>query len=214
MLTSIANKLVKFPLKRLEPSRNRTETAAAVLVILHGHTDDPQVVLTQRALHLNSHSGEVAFPGGMWDKSDSDLLQTALREAYEEIGLEAHSVEPVATLPAGSPKRRDIHVTPYVAIAKERLNLIPDPSEIAAIFDVPLRLFMDITQYQYFDMKIDNSDSGAVIRFPFIQYESYKIWGFTLKVITDMLNDTLGAEIHLNYPTFEKIDELRKREKL
>jgi hypothetical protein len=79
---------------------------------------------------------------------------------------------------------------------------------------VPLRLFMDITQYQYFDMKIDNSDSGAVIRFPFIQYESYKIWGFTLKVITDMLNDTLGAEIHLDYPTFEKIDELRKREKL
>jgi len=213
MLTSIANKLVKFPLKRLKPRPDQSGTTAAVLVILHGDIDNPQVVLTQRALHLKSHGGEVAFPGGMWDKSDSDLLQTALREAYEEVGLEAHSVEPVATLPIASPKRRDVHVTPYVAIAKERLNLISDPSEIAAIFDAPLRLFMDITQYHYFDMKIESSDSGAVIRFPFIQYESYRIWGFTLKVITDMLNDTLGAEIALDYPTFEQVDELRKREK-
>ena len=213
MLTSIANKLVKFPLKRLEPRPNKTKTTAAVLVILHGDIDNPKVVLTQRALHLNSHSGEVAFPGGMWDKADSDLLQTALREAYEEVGLEADSVQPVATLPSASPKRRDVHVTPYVAIARESLNLTPDPSEIAAIFDAPLRLFMDITQYQYFEMKVDNADDGSVIRFPFIQYESYKIWGFTLKVITDMLNDTLGAGIELDYPTFEKVDELRKREK-
>jgi|TARA_B100000795_G_scaffold130740_1_gene97560 8-oxo-dGTP pyrophosphatase MutT (NUDIX family) len=213
MLTSIANKLVKFPLKRLEPRPNKAKTTAAVLVILHGDINNPQVVLTQRALHLNSHSGEVAFPGGMWDKTDSDLLQTALREAYEEVGLDCNSVEPVATLPTASPKRRDVHVTPYVVIAKGKLTLTPEPGEIAAIFDVPLRLFMDITQYQYFDMKIDNSDGGAVIRFPFIQYESYKIWGFTLKVITDMLNDTLGASIDLDYPTFEKVDELRKREK-
>jgi hypothetical protein len=72
---------------------------------------------------------------------------------------------------------------------------------------------MDITQYQYFDMKIDNSESGAVIRFPFIEYKSYRIWGFTLKVITDMLNDTLEAGIDLDYPTFKKVDELRKRGK-
>ena len=88
MLTSIANKLVKFPLKRLEPRPNKAKTTAAVLVILHGDINNPQVVLTQRALHLNSHSGEVAFPGGMWDKTDSDLLQTALREAYDAGRLE------------------------------------------------------------------------------------------------------------------------------
>lgn len=213
MLTSIANKLVKFPLKRLEPSSSKAKTTAAVLVILHGDIDNPQLVLTQRALHLNSHSGEVAFPGGMWDKADSNLLQTALREAYEEIGLDPDSVEPVATLPTASPKRRDVHVTPYVVIAKGKLALTPEPDEIAAIFDAPLKLFMDITQYQYFDMKIDNSESGAVIRFPFIEYKSYRIWGFTLKVITDMLNDTLEAGIDLDYPTFKKVDELRKRGK-
>ena len=213
MLTSIANKLVKFPLKRLEPRPNKAKTTAAVLVILHGDINNPQVVLTQRALHLNSHSGEVAFPGGMWDKTDSDLLQTALREAYEEIGLDCNSVEPVAPLPTASPKRRDVHVTPYVVIAKGKLTLTPEPGEIAAIFDAPLKLFVDTAQYQHFDMKINNSESGPVIRVPFIEYKNFRIWGFTLKVITDMLNDTLDAGIDLDYPTFEKIDELRKREK-
>jgi 8-oxo-dGTP pyrophosphatase MutT (NUDIX family) len=87
MLETIKKRLKNFPLERLQPSPQERGSTAAVLVALHGDSSDPQVILTQRAFHLNNHAGEVAFPGGMWDETDTDLLQTALREAHEEIGL-------------------------------------------------------------------------------------------------------------------------------
>ena len=85
MLETIKNQLKKFPLNPAQPSRQDSGSLAAVMVLLHGDQDNPQVVLTQRAMHLNNHAGEVAFPGGMWDRTDRDLLHTALRETEEEI---------------------------------------------------------------------------------------------------------------------------------
>jgi len=210
MLTMIANHLHKFPLKRPKPDPKNTHIAAAVLVVLHGQDDDPQVILTQRAFHLKSHAGEVAFPGGMWDQIDEDLMQTALREAQEEIGLAADSVTLLATMPISSPRRRDISVTPFVAVANSMLELNPDDGEIEAIFNAPLKAFMHLDHYEYFDMQLDAEYGGGVIRFPFLMYKNYKIWGFTLNVITDLLNATLGAGIDLEYPTHEKLEKLTK----
>ena len=67
MLETIKKRLKNFPLERLQPSPQERGSTAAVLVALHGDSSDPQVILTQRAFHLNNHAGEVAFPGGMWD---------------------------------------------------------------------------------------------------------------------------------------------------
>jgi len=116
-------------------------------------------------------------------------------------------VQPIATLPVASPKRRSLKVTPFVGLVDGPLNLIADPSEIGALFDAPLRLFMNIENYDYFDMQTEH---GA-LSFPFLPYNGYKIWGFTLKVLTDMLNATLEADILLNYPSDERIEELRQR---
>ena len=114
MLETIKNQLKKFPLDQSQPGPQGSGATAAVLLLLHGDPADPQIVLTQRAMHLNNHAGEVAFPGGMWDATDQNLLHTALRETYEEIGLSPHLVEPIAMLPAASPKRRNLCVTPFV----------------------------------------------------------------------------------------------------
>ncbi|MFB0996257.1 MAG: CoA pyrophosphatase [Porticoccaceae bacterium] len=202
MLTTIANHLTQFPLKKRQPHANKAQTTAAVLIILHGEDSDPQVVLTQRAFHLKSHAGEVAFPGGMWDPGDEDLLQTALREANEEIGLNPNLVKPIATLPSASPKRREVSVTPFVALGANDLGLTEDASETAAIFNAPLKIFMDLNQYSYFELNVDAENGGGVIRLPYITYNKYKIWGFTLKVITDLLNSTLDAGIELKYPQY------------
>ena len=210
MLETIKKRLKSFPLERLQPSPQERGSTAAVLVALHGDSSDPQVILTQRAFHLNNHAGEVAFPGGMWDETDTDLLQTALREAHEEIGLLPSLVEPIATLPVAVPKRRSLKVTPFVGLVDGPLNLVAEPGEIGALFDAPLQLFMDINNYDYFEMKTEH---GA-LSFPFLPYKDYKIWGFTLKVLTDMLNTTLEANIHLNYPSHERIEQLRQSEQL
>ena len=210
MLETIKNRLKNFPLERLQPSPQERGSTAAVLVALHGDNSDPQVILTQRAFHLNNHAGEVAFPGGMWDETDTDLLQTALREAHEEIGLLPSLVEPIATLPVAIPKRRSLKVTPFVGLVNGPLDLVADPGEIGALFDAPLRLFMNVDNYDYFEME---TEYGA-LSFPFLPYNGYKIWGFTLKVLTDMLNTTLEANINLEYPSYERIEELRQSEQL
>jgi 8-oxo-dGTP pyrophosphatase MutT (NUDIX family) len=173
-------------------------------VLLHGDEKNPQVLLTQRALHLKTHAGEVAFPGGMWESIDTDLLQTALREANEEVGLKVENVKPIATLPSASPRRRDITVTPYVALASGPLEVNTDSDEISTIFDVPLTFFLQHDEYKYFDMEISSEQGIREIRFPYINYKDFKIWGFTLKVLTDMLNDTVDAEIELDYPFHSK----------
>ena len=200
MLTTIANRLIQFPLKKRQPHANKAQNTAAVLVILHGEDSDRKIVLTQRDFHLKSHAGEVAFPGGMWDNGDENLLQTALREANEEVGLNPSSVIPVATLPSASPKRTEVSVTPFVAIGSGDLELAADASETAAIFNAPLKIFMDIDQYKYFEFHTEVENGDGVIRLPYLTYKDYKIWGFTLKVITDLLNSTLDAGIELKYP--------------
>ena len=207
MLRTIIEKLKKFPLDHCQPSPQDHGSTAAVMLLLHGAPDNPQVLLTQRAEHLNNHAGEVAFPGGMWDITDSDLLQTALRETHEEIGLSAGSIEPIAMLPSTSPRVRSIKVTPFVGLVRDSFVLRPEPSEIAAIFDVPLSIFTDVNQYQYFEIK----NQFEALSFPFVQYQDYKIWGLTLNVVVGLLNSTLNSAIVLDYPNDELIDKLTTR---
>ena len=207
MLETIKHRLKNFPLECCQPGLQDRNASAAVLVALHGENSNPNVILTQRAFHLNNHAGEVAFPGGMWESTDSDLLHTALREAHEEIGLAPSLVQPIATLPVATPRRRDLNVTPFVGLVDMPVQLNADPDEIGALFDAPLRMFMDLDRYEYFEM--DTGYGG--LRFPFLPYNGYKIWGFTLKVLTDMLNATVDADIHLEYPSDQRIAELRRR---
>ena len=210
MLETIVKNLEKFPLCRVQPQTDQHRFTAAVLVALIDSGAVPEVILTQRAQHLKSHAGEVAFPGGMWDLEDADLMQTALREAEEEISLDPGLLKMIATLPSASPRRRNLRVTPYVGLLDNLPALVGDPLEIGSIFTVPVNYFLDIDRYHYIDLPFQ----GRLIRFPCLNYRDgqgreYQIWGFTLRVITDMLNETLDAGLELVYPSHQEIQLLR-----
>jgi 8-oxo-dGTP pyrophosphatase MutT (NUDIX family) len=209
MLDIIKHQLQNFPLEPKYPDPREGRSSAAVMLILHGNPSDPQLVLTQRAAHLSSHAGEVAYPGGMWEQGDTDLLATAMRETEEEIGLPADRLTPIAMLPSGSPRTGNVTVFPFVGLTDDPLKLTPQPSEIAAIFDLPISLLTDIERYQYFEI-----DTGADrVELPYFPYKNYRIWGFTLHILVEMLNKTLSADIRLRYPDSAKINRLRQREK-
>jgi hypothetical protein len=89
-------------------------------------------------------------------------------------------------------------------LASGPLEVNTDSDEISTIFDVPLTFFLQHDEYKYFDMEISSEQGIREIRFPYINYKDFKIWGFTLKVLTDMLNDTVDAEIELDYPFHSK----------
>ena len=178
------------------------DSKAAVLLLLHGDPNDPLIILTRRASHLKSHAGEVAFPGGMKESHDRDLQATALRETEEEIGLPSSAVNFLGRLPADSPRTNNIRVAPFIGWVDSPYRLNPNPSEIEAVFHLPLSLLLDIKHYQYFCL-----EEGR-IKLPCVMYEDYKIWGFTLKVMVDMLNTLLHANIKLRYPSWDEFNKL------
>lgn len=120
---------------------NRQPTQAAVLVPLVMR-DELMVLLTQRTAHLSTHSGQIAFPGGKTDKTDADAAATALREAQEEVGLHAHHVQVLGTLPIYVTGTAFI-VTPVVALVEPDHLLTLNAGEVAEAFEVPLAYLMN-----------------------------------------------------------------------
>ncbi len=162
---------------------------AGVLVAITNETD-PQLVLTQRARHLSSHSGEVAFAGGKRDETDPDIVYTALREAHEEINLPSSHVNVVGELDQVVSLFGYL-VTPIVGIVPAETEFVANQDELDAIFKVPLRYFLENEPDDY--MK-----RGKIL-IPSYHYEGFRIWGLTAMMITEMMNNHLNANITIRF---------------
>lgn len=123
---------------------------ASVLVPLFQVDGEWRVLLTVRSKHLRSHSGLVAFPGGKQDSVDMDAIETALREADEEVGLDPGSVEIVSVLNT-SYVRPNILVTVVVGIIPSDFKPAINEKEVHKVFSLPLRRFLqdDFTTQQF-----------------------------------------------------------------
>lgn len=133
---------VWYPELVMEPKfAHRAATPAAVLIPIVVR-QRLTVLLTQRTAHLSSHSGQIAFPGGKRDTGDENLLVTALREAREEVGLQAKHVQILGTLPVYSTGSGFL-ITPVVALLDGGFSVVRNPEEVDEIFEVPLDFLMD-----------------------------------------------------------------------
>ena len=103
------------------------------------------LVLTVRTAHLQSHAGQVAFPGGGSEPADGDAVATALRESEEEIGLDPALVTPLGFLDRFE-TISGFCVTPVVARIAAHAQLYPSPDEVAEVFEVPLAFFLEPAQ--------------------------------------------------------------------
>ena len=160
---------------------------AAVLVPVVAHAA-PTVLLTQRTEHLPSHAGQVAFPGGKVEPGDADAIATALREAHEEIGLEAGFIRPLGYLDALR-THTGFHVDPVVALVEPGFTLTPDAREVADVFEVPLAFLMDPANH---DKQIRMRD-GRRRDFYAMPYNGRLIWGVTAAMIRNMHMRLFGA---------------------
>lgn len=160
---------------------------AAVLVALTESQGEISVLLTERSQHLSTHKGEVAFPGGKVDSEDLSLIDTALREAHEEVGLASESVAVVGELDQVTSKHGFL-VTPVLSVIPTDVKLEADPGELSCYFKAPLALFHEPPN--------DYLQRGKV-RLPSYRYEEFRIWGLTAYVIAEMMNRYFDAEIDL-----------------
>jgi len=128
-------------LRREPPFAERTPAHAAVLLPLVMR-EELTLLLTLRAGHLRTHSGQIALPGGKLDEGDADATAAALRETHEEIGLPPHRVEVIGSLPEYVTGTAFI-VTPVVGLVQPGFELQPNPHEVDEVFEVPLAFLMN-----------------------------------------------------------------------
>jgi 8-oxo-dGTP pyrophosphatase MutT (NUDIX family) len=126
---------------------DRAPTQAAVLIPLVQRAQGLAVLLTQRTAHLRDHAGQISFPGGRAEPEDGSPERTALREAQEEIGLEAPSIDILGQLPLYRTVTA-FEVTPVVALVQPDFELRLDAIEVAEAFEVPLRFLMNPAHHQ------------------------------------------------------------------
>jgi len=160
---------------------------AAVLVGLVERTDGLTVLLTRRTDHLEHHPGQISFPGGHIEDHDPDPVAAALRETEEEVGLPSSHIEIVGRLNTYV-TRTGFEVTPVVAMIAPPFVLIPDPHEVAEVFEVPLSFLMNPHNHQRHERTL----SGATRAFYAMPYQDYFIWGATAGMLMDLYR-TLNA---------------------
>jgi 8-oxo-dGTP pyrophosphatase MutT (NUDIX family) len=143
------------------------------------------IILTLRSQNLNSHAGQVSLPGGTTDASDIDAVDTALREAQEEVALNRSRVTVLGclgkiALPSG------YLVTPVVGLIDSFQNLTPFPDEVDEIFSVPLTTILDPNAYKTQVQEFDSGDHQILE----VQYNGYRIWGATAAILYHLANET------------------------
>ena len=155
---------------------------AGVLVPLLIGSRKPELLFTKRTEEVESHKGQISFPGGMSDTGDTDIVETSLREAREELGIAASAVavrgflDDVA-VPSG------FIITPVVGTLEALPPLTPNPAEVAEAFTVPLEFFCDGNNGR----SEIRERHGIKREVWFYEYRGHTIWGATAMIVRDLV---------------------------
>ena len=158
-------------------AREQPIRPAAVLVPVVDHSQ-PTVLLTQRSAHLNEHAGQISFPGGKIDAADTSPLETALREAQEEIGLNREFVDPIGYLDVYGTSF-GFRILPTLARVRPGFKLRINASEVDDVFEVPLAFLMNPANHQRHAKEF----RGVVRTYYAMPYEERYIWGATAGIL-------------------------------
>ena len=139
-----------------------------------------EVIFTRRAEHLKHHPGQVSFPGGGYESQDQHLSDTALRETWEEIGIESDKIQLIGSLPQQQTISQ-YNVTPFVGVVDSNYILNIDENEVAEVFTVPYDFVTDQTNQK----SVQETIKGHQYRFYVIQYKHYNIWGATARILVN-----------------------------
>jgi len=156
-------------------------TAAAVLIPLVLRETGLTVLLTQRTAHLRDHAGQISFPGGRCEEQDSSPVETALREAQEEVGLTEGQVEVLGVLPEYR-TGTGFSIVPVVGLVHPPLNLKLDDFEVAEAFETPLSFLLDPANCLRHNIEFQ----GSLREYYAMPWEGYYIWGATAGMLVSL----------------------------
>ena len=181
--------LIQLLQQRLRFSKRIQQADAAVLIAITQEVQ-PKVLLTRRSMQLSQHAGEVSFPGGKRDPSDTSNIVVALREAHEETALNPFDVKLLGDLPIQR-ARSGLSVKPIVGLIPAQVELIAQPTEIDRIFFAPLQHLIDSPPLPY-EVRLARQS----LYFPSMQVESEIVWGLTARMLISLFQYGLGHQKH------------------
>jgi 8-oxo-dGTP pyrophosphatase MutT (NUDIX family) len=154
---------------------------AAVLMPIFKRNGEYHLLLTLRTQEVETHKGQISFPGGMRE-GDEDLLKTALRETFEEVGIEGEKIEPLG-------KFHDYisvtgyRVTPFAGFIAEPFKTVPQIREVAEVLEVPFNIFLDPSLLRVEKRAWQNREDVY-----FYTFGTHQIWGLTARIIKDFFD--------------------------
>ena len=160
---------------------NQSLKKAAVLIPLVKRSNGLNIILTERALHLRHHPGQISFPGGKYELGDNSLQHTALRETEEEIGILHKEITVFGTLPK-LPTVSGFVVSPYLGFVQSNHSLKIDRQEVRTVFEVPLEFFLNKNNF-YLQHLVANKKRHFTYCIP---YQGRMIWGATAQMLKNL----------------------------
>jgi 8-oxo-dGTP pyrophosphatase MutT (NUDIX family) len=154
---------------------------ASVLLPISEQHGVPRLLLTLRSPHLRQHAGQISFPGGSLESSDADPLATALREAREEVGIEAPFVDPLGFL-CDHVVMTGFRITPIVGLLRPGYALHLNAAEVAEVFHLPLETLLDPHSYRTNTRNLRGIDVELIE----LHFEGHVIWGATAGILQSL----------------------------
>jgi 8-oxo-dGTP pyrophosphatase MutT (NUDIX family) len=151
-----------------------TITRAAVLILFLNKKEIPHILFTKRTDSVETHKGQISFPGGAWDKTDKSLQETAVRETFEEVGILPKYIQHLGQLDDFFTVT-DFIVSPFAGFMTEQVDYVINEAEVAEVLEVPLSLFL---QKSYFEVK-KWEHRGQYYDVYFYYFGNQVIWGAT-----------------------------------
>ncbi len=164
---------------------------AAVLLLAYPLDGVPHVVFTKRTESVAAHRGQISLPGGRFEATDTDLRATALREAYEELGVPPNDVHVLGRLDDVYVLVSNFLIAPYVGTLTYTPTFHPDPREVAIVIDVPLERLRDPAIFREEDRPL----SGRSRTVQVYQYGDHEIWGATGRIVQLFLESPFVEQI-------------------
>jgi len=183
-------------LKKLLSSRDVNEIfregdfvhASVMMILKESGQGYSLLFIKRRESERDPFSGHMAFPGGRMDSADNSKLETAIRETYEEVGIDINSsgriLGSLDDVNPNNPRARNYIVTPYLSVLNEEVIIKPDSNEVERTLWVPMRHLVDDRNLE---VRIRERDGTEVKDYAY-QYEQYLIWGMTGRILHQFLS--------------------------
>ena len=177
------------------PASSERLVPSAVLIPLLCKDDELHVLLTERTQVVRRHKGQVCFPGGTPEQDDGSLLDTALREAWEEVGVRPEDVEVVGEIDDNVVNSTGYVISPFVGFVPYPYDFNPSENETRDIFFVPLSVLMDPKRFYHQERQIGEYYYSG----PVCDYDGHVIWGATGRILmhfVGLLSESASAAGH------------------